>query len=130
MDGLNMALALPTVGQISVYFLRHTLVCFLKHWRGNGAGTGAEQAENLVSGSEAGVEAKRSGSGAESRSRRNRFERGAENMPLPLRSHALVQVDLTILLHNKTKLLLFRCLKFLLIIPKIAYALLIFSFIC
>jgi len=53
MDGLNMALALPAVGQISVYFLRHTLVCLLKDWSGSGTGTKAERAENLVIGSRA-----------------------------------------------------------------------------
>jgi len=46
-----MTLALYTFGHISVYFLRHTLVCFLKHWSGSRAGTGAERAENLISGS-------------------------------------------------------------------------------
>jgi len=59
MGVLNMALALlPAVGQMSVYFLRHTLVCFLKHR------SGAEQAEKLVSGSGAGGH--RAGNGAES----------------------------------------------------------------
>jgi len=48
MDGLNMALAF--FGQISVYCLRHTLVCFLKHWSGSEAGTGVQRSENLVSG--------------------------------------------------------------------------------
>jgi len=84
-----MALALPTV--------RHILVCFLKHWSGSGERTGAERAENLVSGSGAMSGCKNnhwSGSGAgnaaESGSHKNRFERGEENMPLPLRSHALL----------------------------------------
>jgi len=76
MDGLNMALALPTVGQISVYVLRRTLVCFLKHWSGSGAETGAKRAENMVSeamsgcknnhwsGSGVGAECERSGAKA------------------------------------------------------------------
>jgi len=70
--GLNIALALPTVGQISLYFLRHTMVCVLKHWSESGVGTGTERAENLVSGTGAIIECKNnhwSGRGAETKGR-------------------------------------------------------------
>ena len=67
------------------------------------SGTGAERAKNLVSGSGAvsgcekvgwsgsgaGAGGRGAGNGAVSGSVRNRFERRAEILPLPLRSHAL-----------------------------------------
>jgi len=68
------------------------------------SGTGAERAKNLVSGSGAvsgcekvgwsgsgaGAGGRGAGNGAGSGSVRNRFERRAEILPLPLRSHALL----------------------------------------
>ena len=71
------------------------------------SGTGAERAKNLVSGSGAvsgcekigwsgsgaGAGGRGAGNGAVSGSVRNRFERRAEILPLPLRSHALLWRD-------------------------------------
>jgi len=78
MDGLNMALALP-YGRpnISLLFETHPGLLFET----------LERAENLVS-----------ESGAMSVCKIITGERGAKNMPFPLRSHALVHMHLVILM--------------------------------
>ena len=74
-------------------------VCVLRHPWFASWNTGAERAENLVSGigamrvlkiiTRAGAGGRRAGNGVESRSHRSRFEWGVENLPLLISSHAL-----------------------------------------
>jgi len=57
------------------------------------AENGAERVKNPWSWGEAGAGGRGAGNGAESGSHRNKFERGAENMALPPRSHALIMTS-------------------------------------